>query len=358
VKQAAKKIGVREIARLAKVSIGTVDRALNGRAEVSVKTRQRILAIARDHGYRPNLNARVLSTGRPAIRIGVSIPREIRQFYDQVRQGIQDEAGRFQHAGVELLHRPAERLGLGEARAIRYLLDCGVQALILTPGNSSALAPLIDEAEQLHNVRVLCVASDDSLSCRSTAVSVEPRLNGMLAAELLAKFLPAAPEVAVITGMLATEDHCRKVDGFSEVFLRDSPGGRIAAVIEGHENDAETFAKCASLLRERPALAGLYVSTVNCLPVCRALKAAGKAGKIRLITTDLFAEAVAYVQDGTIAASIYQQPYLQGKTAIGILIDHFVDGVALPHSRYLDPAIVMRSNVALFREASALQPVD
>ncbi len=349
--KAITKIGVRDIASLAKVSIGTVDRALNGRAEINEKTRRRILKIARDHGYRPNLNARALSTGRPTIRIGVCVPREIHQFYDQVRQGIQDEAERFRHAGVEIVQRPVKRLGVGEASAVRYLLDRDIHALILTPGNPTDLTPLINEAEQRRNVRVLCIASDDSLSCRSTAISVEPRLNGMMAAELLAKFLPASSQVAVVTGMLATEDHCRKVSGFTEGFLRECMGGSIVAVIEGHEKEAETFEKCSSLLRDHPVLAGLYVSTVNSLPVCRALKAAGKAGKIRLITTDLFADSVQYVQDGTISASIYQQPYLQGRTAIGILIDHFVDGAALPQSRYLDPAIVMRSNLSLFREA-------
>ena len=56
----AQKIGVRELARLAKVSVGTVDRALNGRGEISEKTRRHILLLAEHHGYQPNLAARAL----------------------------------------------------------------------------------------------------------------------------------------------------------------------------------------------------------------------------------------------------------------------------------------------------------
>lgn len=352
----ANKIGVRELARLAKVSVGTVDRALNGRAEISRETREKILKIARENGYEPDVNARALSVRRAIIRIGVSIPREIRAFYDQVRDGIQEEAERFRHVRVEILHRPVERLGAGEAGAMRELLNEGVNALIVTPGDPAELAPLIDEAERERNVRVICVATDDSLSSRSTTVSVEPRLNGRLAGELLAKFVPAQSEVAVVTGMLTTEDHCQKVTGFCEVFPGNCPGGRIVSVIEGHEDDAETFEKCAALLRNRPALAGLYVGTVNCMPVCRALKAGGCAGKIRLIATDLFADAVPYFEDGTISASIYQKPYEQGKAAVGLLIDHFVRGTTLPRAHYLAPAIVMRSNLGLFREAAVRNP--
>ncbi len=65
-------IGVREIAAAANVSIGTVDRALNGRKEINEKTRLKVLRIARKLGYEPNPAARALSIGRAALRIGVS----------------------------------------------------------------------------------------------------------------------------------------------------------------------------------------------------------------------------------------------------------------------------------------------
>jgi LacI family transcriptional regulator len=195
--------------------------------------------------------------------------------------------------------------------------------LILTPGNPVQLAPLIDEAERDRNIRVVCVASDDSLSNRSTAISVEPRMNGMLAAELIAGFVPPASRVAVFTGSLATEDHAKKVGGFYEVFPKDCPGGKVVDVVEGHENEAKTLEICAALLRKEPKLAGLYVSTVNCLPVCRALQEAGRAGKVRVVATDLFAEAVPYFRNHTISASIYQRPYRQGQLAVRLIVDHF-----------------------------------
>jgi len=55
-----KHFGVRDLARVAKVSVGTVDRALNGRAGISEKTRDRILRLARENGYAPNLSARAI----------------------------------------------------------------------------------------------------------------------------------------------------------------------------------------------------------------------------------------------------------------------------------------------------------
>ena len=42
-----KRIGIRELAKLARVSVGTIDRALNGRPKVSEVTRNKILKLAK-----------------------------------------------------------------------------------------------------------------------------------------------------------------------------------------------------------------------------------------------------------------------------------------------------------------------
>ena len=86
--------GIHLIAEMADVSIGTVDRALHGREGIKESTRQRILQIARQIGYTPNLAARALSVAKASARIGVCIPREIHFFYDQLWRGVLDEEKR------------------------------------------------------------------------------------------------------------------------------------------------------------------------------------------------------------------------------------------------------------------------
>lgn len=62
-----------DIARLAGVSAGTVSRALAGKSLVNAETRERIRAIARQHGFRPNQMASRLRSKRTGV-IGVVIP--------------------------------------------------------------------------------------------------------------------------------------------------------------------------------------------------------------------------------------------------------------------------------------------
>ena len=341
--------GIHLLAELANVSIGTVDRALHGRSGIRESTRQQILQLARKIGYTPNLAARALAVAKAGARIGVCIPREIHFFYDQLWSGVLDEARRLAPLGIQFEYRPVRTLGEDDTKAFKDLLKIGVNGIIVTAGNPKGLSPLINDAEE-KGVRVVCVSTDAPESHRSSIVCVEPWLNGCLAGELMGKFLPPNSKVVVVAGMLTALDHRRKTDGFSDAFPRHCPGGEIVSIVEGHEDEDESFQKTFDLLGRTPNLAGLYVNTVNCLPVCRALGARQLAGKVKLITTDLFAEMTPYFQKGTISASIYQQPYRQGQIAVRLMADHLMAKASFPPTVHLSPGVVMSSNLQLFRE--------
>ena len=66
-------VGVKEIARLAKVSLATVDRVLHNRTGVSEATRTKIQKIIKRLNYRPNILARRLASGK-VYRFAVLIP--------------------------------------------------------------------------------------------------------------------------------------------------------------------------------------------------------------------------------------------------------------------------------------------
>src|SRR5437899_9637101 len=144
---AKKRSGIHLIAEMAKVSIGTVDRALHARGGIKDSTRQRILQVARQIGYSPNLAARALSFAKASARIGVCIPREIHFFYDQLWSGVLDEARRVGQLGIQFVNRPVHALGEGDTEGFKELVVSGVDGIILTAGNQKGLTPLVDDAE-------------------------------------------------------------------------------------------------------------------------------------------------------------------------------------------------------------------
>lgn len=63
--QKNKNIRLTDIARLANVSVGTVDRVIHNRGRVSEENIRRVKEIMEQVGYRPNLIARSLAVKKP-----------------------------------------------------------------------------------------------------------------------------------------------------------------------------------------------------------------------------------------------------------------------------------------------------
>lgn len=82
-------IGVKEIASIAGVSPATVSNALNGKANISEETKERILAICNEKGYNPNLYAKNLKTRNPKT-ILFTFSDFDRTFYLDIIHGIHD----------------------------------------------------------------------------------------------------------------------------------------------------------------------------------------------------------------------------------------------------------------------------
>jgi ABC-type sugar transport system substrate-binding protein len=245
---------------------------------------------------------------------------------------------------------------MGEVDKLSALIAEPVRALIVAPGDPQLLVSVINEAES-KGVRVVCVDSDAQASSRSTAVTIDAEVCGKLAAELMGTFLDPGAEVAIITGHTNVELHRKKAAGFCKLFPQVCEGGKIVEIVDSLDAE-ETMRKGFDLLERRKSLSGIYVRTGDCLPICRALSVLGLAGKIKMITSELSSEMVAYFENGIISASINGRPYMQGQMAMRLLVDHLVRGHSLPPHYRLNPQIVLRSNLYLFRELRPTRAVS
>ncbi|HEV2280637.1 MAG TPA: LacI family DNA-binding transcriptional regulator [Acidobacteriaceae bacterium] len=338
--------GIKEIARALGISIGTVDRALHGRAGISPQTRAKVLRMADKLNYRPNIAARSLKLNR-RLRIAVHLPHQITSFFDPLREGVRAAAQAMIGATLELDFRTYPYIGKGDVELLESDIARHYDGIILTPGDPGKFDPII-RSITAQGTPVVCVASDASRSGRLACVSVDAAISGSIAAELFARAVQKPGSVATITGDLSTQDHAEKLKGFAATLATIAPHLSLLPAIETHERAQDARRETLALLNRKPRPDAIYISTANSLPVLSALEQHNALDRTLVITTDLFPDLVRFLESGRILATLYQRPFVQGKTAFESLIRHIVDGVPPPPVTRLAPHIVLRSNLPLF----------
>lgn len=340
--------GIRDIAESLGVSIGTVDRALHNRPGINQKTRSRILEQAKAMGYRPNLAARFLSS-RKQLKVGVNLPAEIASFFDLVRDGIVEAVRAVETSDVKLVHRTYPGLGEGEKEALAEAVESDLDGLIMVPGQPVSLAPLLRKAAE-RRLPVVCVNTDAPQVEHLATVCVDSLTTGALVGELMGRFMGRKGQVMVVTGQLSTIDHAQKVEGFRRALAEMWPDLGIATVVEAHDHEPEAYEKCRKVLATTADIAGVYVTTVNSIPVMRAVEEAGLGSSVTVITSDLFAALAQLIESGRVAATMYQRPVMQGQLAFRALYSYLVEGVQPSPVTRLAPHVVMKSNLKLFMD--------
>ncbi len=338
--------GIQDIARALAVSIGTVDRALHGRSGISAATRARVLKKAEELGYRPNIAARALKLNR-RIRIGVYFPREIASFFDSLRAGVRAAASTAVGLNIDLVFRTFARLDEGDVELLLADAQESFDGILVAPGNPRNIAPALRSLVR-NGVPVICVSSDAPHSERLASVAVDSLTSGAIAAELFARIVVNPGFLATITGELTIIDHAEKLRGFAANLALLAPHLSLLPALETYQRPELAYEKALALASHDPRPQGIYISTANSIPALRALEERHLLGSIQVITTDLFPELVPYIETGKVLATLYQRPFVQGKTALEILLNHLVNGAKPDPVHRLAPHIVLRSNIGLF----------
>lgn len=173
---------IAELAKIAGVSAGTVSRALAGKELVNAETRERIQALAREHGFRPNQMARRLRTQRTGV-IGVVIPlgHERRQhisdpFFMYLLGLLADE---LTESGHDLM---LSRVVPGDAEWLDRFVDSGMLDGALVIGQSDQFDVIEEVADRYAPMVVWGVHRPGQRHCSVGSDNVE---GGRLAANRL-----------------------------------------------------------------------------------------------------------------------------------------------------------------------------
>ncbi|WP_102412751.1 substrate-binding domain-containing protein [Beduinella massiliensis] len=167
----------KDVAQRAGVSTATVTRAFESGSTIKESTRQRILQIAHEMQYTPNLTARSLKQQRTHT-IGITLKDADNPFYMQV-------AKRLEHRLLERNYRAllsfADPVTLDETKCLEVMFGSRVDGVIFSP-ETTACASVVD-AMQAQNIRFLQIFKHSFANL--DALCIENELGVFMAAQYL-----------------------------------------------------------------------------------------------------------------------------------------------------------------------------
>lgn len=318
----AKRVTIKDIARRAGVSLGSVHCALAGKTGVGDDTRKRILAIAKKSGYRPNAVAASLK--RKTLTIAAAFPEPVgenRYYFSPIWKGVRDcleSVGDFNVSLVELPYRKGKGPKRVEMEALR---DQGELDGILTTGFMDDFGQASIARFGRRGVPMILVGDDAPQSGRLCCVQTDYWIVGRIMAELLSRQVAGDGTILLSAGHSAIPSHYQVASGFDE-YLREKGLDNMVSKVHTESLGADAGRALArELRRHKDLVACAGVNARGSVLLARALMETGLAGTMPAIGSDLFRENIAYLRTGVFTNLVHKNQYRQAYLAARLLVD-------------------------------------
>lgn len=331
---------IKEIAALAGVSRGTVDRVLNNRGSVNPETEEKIREIAKALDYKPNKAGLALAAQKKKIKLGVILFSTENPFFSDVMVGINEKAEELAGYSCSVIVKQIHIDTDAQLRAIDELIAAEVNGIALAPCNDDRIRNRINELFE-QGIPIVTLNTDIENSKRIAYVGSHYTKSGATAAGLLRLMTSDDVYIGILTGSADILCHTERIAGFSNTLKPYSDHVHIVSVTETHDDEIESYEKTTKLLKNHPEINALYFAAGGVYGGCRAVSSLGLEKKLKIIAYDKAETTEQFLKSGILSAVICQQPRIQGKKPLDLLFTYLTTG-EFPEKEHYYTAVDIR----------------
>lgn len=310
-----------EIAKLAGVSAGTVDRVLHNRKGVSEKTKEKIQSIIEKYEYKPNLIARQLKNNK-TLKLGILLPKlgSGCGYYSSLFEGMEKAVESLLPFKIELLIEEFDRSKSLDALTKGVnLISKNIDGIITTPVVQEDFYELIPH---LIDTPYIYVDSPINHPGAISTIAQNPFKGGLCAGKIM-KLLKGSGCFACIRMYDNAYNLLERARGFSEFFAQDS-GSKVYDVICEDFSSSGIYSFLENFYEAHPDLKGIFIPHAEVEVATYFLINKGLKNKIALIGYDSVPQNKQALLGGTIDCLIGQRPETQGAEAVFQLYQHIM----------------------------------
>ncbi len=338
-----KKYTIKDVAELAGVSKGTVDRVLHKRGKVSQKAFEKVNKVLKQLDFQPNLMARNLRKNK-LYKICALLPDpKYDSYWIPARKGIRSGAKEYKRFGViveQYLYNPVENISFQEKS--REALSAEPNAILIAPSFEYESTELFRKCREQD---ILIALFDNHIDTIKGEFFIGQDLVqcGRIGANLIDKMVKKA-KIAIVH--INKEPHMQlKENGFKNYFERNIKGENQLITQNFNTRIAKNdFSfEISKFIRSNPDIKAIFVTNSKTYLIAKELEKLNF--ECTLIGFDLLDENIEYLEEGKIDFLIHQKPKRQAYLGIGYLAEYFLFGKPMPSQKLLPIDIITSENV-------------
>jgi ribose transport system substrate-binding protein len=233
-------------------------------------------------------------------------------FWTIARKGVEKADAELENVTVEF-RMPGSGQADEQKRIVEDLISAGLDGIAISPKDPDNQTPFINDIAK--RALVITQDSDAPKSDRTLYIGTDNVAAGRQAGELVKEALPSGGKIMLFVGSKDARNAAERAQG-----IREALQGSNIEIIDTRTDEtdhARAKANAADTLVKYPdvaALVGLW--SYNGPKILNAVQEANKVGQVKIICFDEEAETLAGVKDGSIFATVVQQPYEFGYQSV------------------------------------------
>lgn len=304
-------ITIVEIAELAGVSRGTVDRVINHRGKVRIDIQEKIEHIMEEHGYQQKLRHKSYTIGVVTQLCNASFMEEIYKGLDRARHEYEDR-------GIQLNMLQSDDVDeKKQITLIEQLEDEGIDALAIMPVDHEIIMHKINSLVE-KGIPVITFNSDIAGTKRSCFVGMDNRQSGKAAAGLLGKLTKGNGKILIITGYFTNRANSMRVEGFIAEMQTRYPHNQILGVQCSYDK-AEMVEEIICTAMKETTIAGIFLASAGQEGIHRAFRTLRIEERPYVIAYDVTKKNIERLKRNDFDFIIDQESQQQGYMAIQLL---------------------------------------
>lgn len=343
-----KKYTIKDIAELAGVSKGTVDRVIHKRGKVSKKAHDKVTKLLKEIDYQPNLIARNLKNNK-LYRICILIPDpEVDAYWSPCIDGINNVVDELNAFGIHI-----ETI-LFNSTSTKSFLDANENVKKLAP-NAVLMVPFFYKETLIalndyNDLGIIVSTINNRIESETIKGFVGQDLyqSGRVAAKLMQSAVQKTGDIVIIhiDEKYKNAIHMQeKEKGFREYYKQSNTFNNAIITLKLKRSNFDVT--LTNFINEQKNLVGICVTTSKAYQVADVINRI-KNRRASLIGYDLVHENVNHLKNGLIDFLIHQNPKQQAYLGLKVLAEHLLFDKELPREILLPIDIINSENVKPF----------